>query len=116
MLAKKNRISTPFFEQVLKKSRVVHTPLFSVRIQNLKSTNSSIPTASRFAVVVSKKVAETAVKRNLIKRRVRAVLEDILKKNKFKNPIAGIFFIKKEALVTNFTDLKTEIKRVIMNI
>ena len=111
MLPRKNRVTKAFFEEILGKSLCVHTPLFSFRFQKLKPDKEN-----RFTVVVSKKVANTAVKRNLLKRRFRAVLQDLIKNNlrNRKSGTAGIFFLKKEVSETKFSLVKEEIRHVIM--
>ncbi len=73
MLPKQNRLRAERdIKKVFKKGRRVITPLF--RYQVLK-TNAE---ETRFAVVVSTKVAKRATVRNLIKRRVRESLREIL--------------------------------------
>ncbi len=111
MLPRKNRVTKAFFEEILGKSLCVHTPLFSFRFQKLKLSE-----APRFTVVVSKKVAKTSVKRNLLKRRFRSSIQDLIRKNSKRNEFngQGIFFLKKEAVEVKFSELKEEIQRVII--
>ncbi|MAG12131.1 MAG: ribonuclease P protein component [Parcubacteria group bacterium] len=73
MLPKANRLrAEKDIKKVFKKGRRMMTPLF--RFQILQ-TNAE---QTRFAVVVSTKVAKRATVRNLIKRRVRESLREIL--------------------------------------
>ncbi len=112
MLPRKNRVPKAFFEEILGKSLCVHTPLFSFRFKRLNQN-----TESSFAVVVSKKVAKTAVERNLLKRRIKSIVQDFLKNNpkKEKLNLGGIFFLKKGVEKTKFFDLKAEVQRVIID-
>ena len=67
MVKKKQKLSRNDFSSLLKQGKRVHGSLFSLtysKAQNVK-----------VGVVVSKKVARKAVERNLLRRRVYAVLE-----------------------------------------
>lgn len=86
MLGKKNRANRHHFTAI-SKGKTVFSPFFSVRISN------NTHTVSRFSVVVSKKVAKSAVERNSIRRKFYAALEPFKKSN-----FSAIFYIKKEAL------------------
>ena len=63
MLPNSQRLSTKQFEEVLKKGRVVHNPLFWLRI--LKTDGNT-----KIAVISPQKIAKSAVKRNEIRRRI----------------------------------------------
>jgi len=78
-------------ENVLKRGRVISSPLFSIKyLENpLK--------IARFTIVVSKKEEKTAVRRNLIKRRLREIVRKILKSKSFKGDF--VIFPKKGVLV-----------------
>ena len=106
MLPRKNRIKRALFEEIIEKSRVLHGNYFTLRLYK-KSEGEP-----QFTVVVSKKIAKTAAKRNLLKRRVRAAIQSLIKD--IKKPIAGVFFLKKEITTAKFIDVKEEIERVIM--
>lgn len=67
--------------------------------------DSSTP---RYAFVVPKKIAKTAVKRNFLRRKGYDVLRlHSLKSNK------GIFFYKKEALTATSIEIKTDIELIL---
>lgn len=66
MLSKRQRLSTAAFKEVFKAGRRLHTPYFQVVY--LKSTDFHA------SVVVGKKVAKTAVRRNRLRRQVYGVL------------------------------------------
>lgn len=76
MLPKKNRALTQHIQRALKKGTTKHSENFSVRVVQHDSP-------ACIAVVVSKKVATTAVVRNKLKRRIKNSLRNIqLGKNK----------------------------------
>lgn len=62
MLPKKKRIDRKTFLAVLPKTRTDSTPFFTIR-----SYKSETPKVS---IVISKKIAKTAIQRNYIKRRI----------------------------------------------
>jgi ribonuclease P protein component len=72
MLPHSRRASRILFEKTLKNSKVSHSEYFSLRI----GINDS--PLSRYAFIVSKKVATKATKRNQIRRRGYASLEHII--------------------------------------
>lgn len=77
-------------ENVLKRGRVINSPLFSIRyLENpLK--------IARFTIVVSKKEEKTAVKRNLIKRKFREIIRKTFKNKDFSGDF--VIFPKKGVL------------------
>jgi ribonuclease P protein component len=82
------------FEMVMKKGKMIHSPLFS--LYYLKGESSA------FAAVASKKVSKKAVIRNRNKRRVR----EILRKNKEMLPSGSyILFIKKDLNAINHKEV-----------
>ncbi len=62
MLPKKKRIDRKTFLAVLPKTKTESTPFFTIR-----SKKSDTPKVS---IVISKKIAKTAIQRNYIKRRI----------------------------------------------
>ena len=102
MIPKKSRITRENFEKVMKKGGLLNSSLFSLRfLQNPYKT-------THFSVVVSKKVAKTAVSRNKLRRWGYSVLKketDVLKK-----PYFIIFFEKKGAETAAFEGFKTDIQ------
>jgi|GEM_PF-1143440 len=91
MLKKSLRLKTSELERVIKEGKVVHTALFTVR------TLGGVAGCTKFAVVVSKKIAKTATGRNLIRRRVYEALsyKDVggTDKNQLINRTKGGFFV-----------------------
>jgi ribonuclease P protein component len=99
------RVHSEQFEQVLKRGKMIHSPLFSLCY--LEKGASEIDLKDRaFAVVASKKVSKKAVIRNKNKRRVRHALKNMTKKLK-----SGIFivFIKKDLSSVGYQDLSQEL-------
>lgn len=70
MLKKTQRLTTPLFTEVMTKGKVIHSPLFILRIMKYGQI-------SRISVTVSKKVAKTAVERNKIRRRTYSVVHKL---------------------------------------
>jgi ribonuclease P protein component len=70
MLSKSNRLSSPEVRAVLKNGRTLRTP--NLVVKYIRGEKSKI------AVVVSKKIARSAVKRNAIRRAVYRVLSHSL--------------------------------------
>ena len=111
MLPRKNRVKRKQFEALLKESFLRHIPYFSMRS---KRNNASLPFS--FAVVVSKKVIKTAVGRNLIKRRVRAIVEELHHARKEEWNTSIVLFLKKEGTTLSFKELKLQIQDVFRKI
>lgn len=84
MIPKQNRINREDFEKIMKKGGIGSSSLFSLRF--LKNPLNK----GHFSVVVSKKVAKTAVSRNKIRRRAYSVLGKSV-----KNPYFIILLGKK---------------------
>lgn len=95
------RIEKAEITKILKEGRGVSSPLFSIKFVK---TNLS---KGFFCIIVSKKEVKTAVKRNFIKRRTRAVLFKINKNHKLSFKI--ILFMKKEAGEVPFKHLEATI-------
>ena len=98
MLPRKHRLATDKdVTRVLRKGRAVFTNLLAVKALG---NDLGFP---RITVVVSTKVNKRAVKRNLIKRRIRSVLEQLIP----KMPIGVDMVItaKNEAVTRSQADL-----------
>lgn len=74
MLPNTKRLSTKQFEEVLKKGRVVHNPLFWLRFfeanKVVSKSASKVTPITKVAVICPQKVAKSAVARNKIRRTV----------------------------------------------
>lgn len=102
MLPKKRRVTTEQFKNILTKSTVHHSAHLSLRI------TKDMAQLSRFSVVVSKKVARSAVERNSLKRKVYTTLEGLM----VHVPVGwkGIFFVKKGFGELSFLSQKQEVR------
>lgn len=109
MLPKKIRLTTALFDQVFKTGKVQHSPLFWVR-----SILASAGLPSRFAVVVSKKIAPTAVLRNKNKRFVYKAIETLNTSNSTRQPNKMfILGVKKDLSKLSSIDITQELKNLI---
>lgn len=97
MLPRKKRLNRAVFSNV-SRGKVLHFPLFSMR------AFSSSTEEARFSVVVSKKVAAKATKRNELR---RFVYELVRKHSSGGRSV--IFFLKKDASTAPKASLKGEI-------
>lgn len=107
MLAKKNRLSRALFDTLLKSGVSFHSPNLSFR------TLVSQKEPSKFSFVVSKKVSKSAVKRNQLRRRGYAILQNTLKqedKGKMNKTVLGAFFFKKGVEKLSFIEIQGEIE------
>ena len=96
-----DRVHSEEFEEVLKKGKMIHSPLFSLSV--LKNSKKA------YAVVASKKVSKKAVVRNKNKRRVRHALKKITT----SLPTASyIVFIKKDLTAISYTELTLELSKL----
>lgn len=102
MLPKNRRLDKSLFNEVIKKGRSIHSKNISVSI--LKGSEIE---DSRFAFVVSKKVAKKAVNRNLMKRRGYSVLKNLSKE--IKKGFLVVFFFKKGSESLTFKEIEDEI-------
>jgi len=104
MLPKKHRINKKLFEEIFKKGKIFSSSNLSLKIA---------PTAenrSRFAFVVSSKVAKRAVDRNKIKRRARHIVKKMLPK--IEKGLGVIIFFKKGVEKMTFSELEKEINDI----
>ena len=101
MLPKNRRVERQLFTDVLQKTRISSTDFFTVRYFLSKEEFET-----KIAVVISKKVSGSAVKRNLIKRRIHAVLE--VMKGDIKDSYILFIFPKKSTLSLPFSKFKEE--------
>lgn len=65
---------------------------------------------SRFAIVVSKKIAKTAISRNKARRRVYSIVKDLIPKFVFKQNV--IIILKKSVENKSHDELKKEIEEI----
>lgn len=102
MLPKKQRLTTKEFDQAFKDGRGIQVADFAIK----KSKSDK----SKFAVVVSKKVSGTAVKRNTIKKKVYNAIKNLSKRHSLAPQMSVIVFVRKDKSDTNIKDIEGEIK------
>lgn len=103
MLSKSKRLSKLQFDDVFKKGRVFHSPLFVIRVL---SESKDI----RFSAVSSKKVDNTAVKRNSSRRKIYNTTR-VLSRNVTK-PVWVLIFAKKSLKDIPQDEVVTDLKGV----
>jgi ribonuclease P protein component len=108
MFKKSSRIEKKDVIKVIKEGVAYHSPSFLLKVLKnpLKTT--------LFAVIVSKKVAKTAVSRNRNKRRVREIM-----KKQAKNIPQGCFYIimlKKDLNKSLFQDIEKETNELLAQV
>jgi len=104
MFARKNRIPRNELEIIIKQTRSIGGDFFNVKFL---PNELDFP---RFSIIVSKKVAKSSVLRHLLKRKMFSAVR--INFNGF--PAQDyVFFLKKEAAVVNFKELKNGVTRFI---
>lgn len=71
MLKKSQRLTTEQVNLVIEKGKILHSPLFTLRFLDGQAS-------TKFAAVMPKRIAKTAVARNLARRRVYGALGMVL--------------------------------------
>lgn len=107
MLPSSRRVTRALFPSLKVGARVVHGSLFTLRY--VPSVDAISP--SRFSVVVSKAVGPTAVQRNLMKRRARHAIIELLPR--VKNGYMAVFFAKQPAAKASFAAYSKEIAELL---
>ncbi len=102
MLKRSQRLSGSQFDLVIKKGRVLHSPLFIARI--LSGERSS----SRVAGVAPVKVAKTSAARHLVRRRIYEAARPLMSEVAPGNLI--ILLAKQPAIGRKPTDLRQDIR------
>ncbi len=106
MLPKKERLSRTEFNRFFSIGKRSHSPSFQVVYTAYPTLHAS--------VVVSKKIAKTAVQRNKIRRQIY----DIVKNYRIKENLVGVFiFVTKQPVVQKtYVELKNEVVTHIQNL
>lgn len=103
---------------MLKKSERIHRSRFkngrSRPVSFLYGSLRILSLPAEAAVVVSKKVSTSAVKRNLLRRRIQAILRPLFREKKLRSGI--IIYPNKAALLSSFQTLKKELEKSIASI
>ncbi|MFA6416244.1 MAG: ribonuclease P protein component [Candidatus Paceibacterota bacterium] len=103
MLPKNQRIKKGDFGELINSGRSFYSPNFNLRAMKKKD----ITTKSLLAVVVSKKVANKAVTRNFLKRRLKYAL--VKKSLDLKSGFLIAFWLKKDLSKTKYADFEAEV-------
>lgn len=101
MLKKQNRVDKSLFKDIVRKGIGYYAQNISLKI--IKNAG----TKPKFAVSAPKKEIKTAVKRNLLKRRIFSILRKMSRE--IKTPFICVVFAKKEALDLPRSKLEEEI-------
>jgi ribonuclease P protein component len=110
MLAAKYRIPLAKIPQIMRQGKRLHSDLATLVIWK-----EALP-YPHFAIIVSKKTEPKAVGRNRIKRRVRAIVFELLQAGKFAN-INYILHIKDAAVKDlPYAEIKQQIENLLTNI
>lgn len=99
MVYSKNKINKKLFDKVFKNGKIFNSRFFILKSFSIKKDK-------KFTFVVSSSISKSAVKRNLLKRRGRHVLNS--NKDKIKEGTALIFLFKKESLNSKFEEIKKD--------
>lgn len=105
MLSSKRRVRKTAFSEILNRGSYGASSFFSIRFT--RSSQQKAAEDSVFAVVVSKKVAASAVSRNKIKRKCYHVLRDLMPRVKKSYKI--VFFAKKGVEKLSFKDFSENV-------
>jgi ribonuclease P protein component len=106
MLPKKERLSRKEFNRFFSIGKRFHFPTFQVVYAPYTTLHVS--------VVVSKKIAKTAVHRNKVRRRIY----DIVRNYRTENSLTGvfIFFTKQPVTLLTYAKLQEEVRMSVQNI
>lgn len=106
MLAKQNRANPAEVLLAREKGKLIPGFLFGLLVFNLEDQRPS-----RFAFIVSTKIDKRAVRRNQIRRNLKAALKEDLPI--IKNGWLVLFLAKKKLLNQDLEIIKKEVKRII---
>jgi len=109
MLKKKNRLtSNDLFKKVFQEGEERGNKLFLIAFRR---NGLSFP---RFGIVVSTKISKSAVKRNELKRRIRASLRELIPV--FKEGWDVVIVSKKPALDSSFSRIKEMLGEILVRL
>lgn len=106
MLPKQYRLPKKEIESVLKFGKYLNSENFSIKYK--KNGASPDIQNSRACIIVSSKVSKKAVKRNLIKRRLRHALYLIFRKKPFK--LDTVLIVKKSINEKKYAEIAQELE------
>jgi ribonuclease P protein component len=106
MLPIKIRVKKESFAKIMKEGVFVHGTNFYLRLLDRKDEKPSL-----FSFVVPNKVKKTSVGRHLIKRRMSAVVENLL--TTLKSGYSVLFFAKKDVSALPYSEIEKEITELL---
>jgi ribonuclease P protein component len=106
MLTTNRRIKKESFGKIMKDGLFLSSKSFNLRLLSTQDTS-----LTRFAFVVSTKVNKTSVGRHLIKRRMSAVVENLL--ISLKPGFLALFLVKKDVSTLPYKELTLEITEIL---
>lgn len=106
MIPSSQKVDKSLFKSLLAGSRSIHSDTFSLRVVFLPTLSPA-----KFSVVVAKKLEKSAVKRNVIKRRMYASLSGFL--GAAKPGAVCVFFLKKKVEKPFLGTLSEEIEKTL---
>lgn len=108
MVPKKNRLNSLFFKNLFRKGTIIESPSFSLKYTKENKEDFGI------SVIISKKVAQKAVERNLLKRRFLSLV--LQQKNLLISGFSYIFYLKKDIHSRSQEQINQEIKDILQKI
>ena len=109
MLCRTQRVTKRQFDEVMKKGRVVHSPLFLLRTFELGNLSKN-PMPAKVASVAPVKIAKTAVARNKMRRKLYEAIKKI--SPIIKSSTTSIVFAKEPAMKAKGADIQAGVKEV----
>lgn len=106
MLPKKYRLSLPKKPPItkLEKKQLIQGKYFGLLV-----TQQETDAESRFAIIISSKVAKKATQRNKVKRLLNEAVRKLLKDTKKGYDV--VFLIKKNAVAANLNELQNSVRK-----
>ncbi|NMC51376.1 ribonuclease P protein component [Candidatus Kuenenbacteria bacterium] len=102
MLAKNNRLRLKKeYDQVFKKGQRYSSPFFNLVIHHL------VDSKNRFGIIISTNISKKATVRNLLKRRIRAIIKKHL--SEFKDGFDIVIIAKISSVLLSYSELEQEL-------
>mgnify|MGYP001063029038 CR=1 FL=1 len=109
MLPRDNRISSrAIFQKVIERGKRRENQYFRIFF------TENYQNISRFAVIISSKVCPSAVKRNLIKRRIRNIIKSLIPL--LPSGFDVLIFVKKDCLEITFQQMKNQLEEFLIKV
>ncbi|MBX4198062.1 ribonuclease P protein component [Candidatus Parcubacteria bacterium] len=107
MLREPWRVSKVLFKDILTRGKTIHAPHLSLRLAVIPASST------KMAVVVPKKVQAKAHDRNLLRRRIYAIVRQY--RDNLPQGFGGLIFAKPQASHLNHSDLQAEVRGLLSN-